>query len=83
MKFTAVPNQHSQYLVTKIVEVEVSSCLCQRNNHVNCFYATSVFAYYSAAVGHLVMTLALCLLGFADPYVIPASLRAKRLIGRL
>jgi len=41
-----------------------------RNNRVNCFYATSGFACYSEAVGHLVMMLALCLLGFTDLYVV-------------
>jgi len=29
VKLTAVPNQHSQYLVKKTVKVEVSSCFCQ------------------------------------------------------
>ena len=43
----------------------------------------SGFAYYPAAVGHLVMMLALCPLGFTDLYVIPASLCAKHFIGRL
>ena len=54
-----------------------------RNNRVNCFYARSGFAFYSAAVGRLVMILALCPLGFTDLYVISASVCVKHFIGTL
>jgi len=43
----------------------------------------SGFAYYSAAVGHLVRLLALCPLVFTDLYVIPSSLCVKHFVGTL